>query len=132
MILEYFRCILHASFYGRRNPDSQELVHNNGGILWNMDLEDGLSWCAIKKFFARIFDGYIMDFSDDERYVHYDYFQIDKLGSRKWFRIPVNAVLFFYVVKIDKLRKKVFTDKMNIISIHDEFIFNCSFHAINY
>ena len=48
----YFTCKFLYGFYGRRNPDSQELVHNNGGILWNMDLEDGLRWCAIKKFFA--------------------------------------------------------------------------------
>ena len=26
----------------------------------------------------------------------------------------------------------MFTDKMNIISMHDEFLFNCSFHTINY
>ena len=56
----YFTCKFLYGFYGKRYSDSQKLVHNNGGILWNMNLEDGLNWCAIKKFFARIFNGYII------------------------------------------------------------------------
>ena len=94
-----------------------------------MKLEDGLHSFGAKPFFKRVFDGLIVMDSMDGDDFKYGYFRVDYVG---WFKVPINIVPYFSIVKIRvdeqraiyKLRKYRFTQKINKVSMNNEFLFS--------